>query len=138
MPPLAEVWRFYLRRFALDHWYRFAKQRLHWTLPKLSTPKQCERWSDLMPLMSWELWLAKEIVTDNPLPWHKCAENLSPGRVAQAFAGVLLAIDTPATPPKPRGKSSGWPKGKTRVSRTRYPIVKKGSKKRKKRPQKLA
>jgi hypothetical protein len=86
MPPLAEVWRFYLRRFALDHWYRFAKQRLHWTLPKLSTPKQCERWSDLMPLMSWELWLAKEIVTDNPLPWHKCAENLSPGRVAQANA----------------------------------------------------
>jgi len=138
MPPLAEVWRFYLRRFALDHWYRFAKQRLHWTLPKLSTPKQCERWSDLMPLMSWELWLAREIVTDNPLPWHKSADNLSPGRVAQAFAGVLLAIDTPATPPKPRGKSSGWPKGKTRASRTRYPIVKKGSKKRKKRPQKSA
>lgn len=25
MPPLAEVWRFYLRRFALDHWYRFAR-----------------------------------------------------------------------------------------------------------------
>ncbi len=38
MPPLTEVWRFYLRRFAVDHWYRFAKQRLHWTLPKLSTP----------------------------------------------------------------------------------------------------
>ena len=43
MPPLAEVWRLYLRRFAVDHWYRFIKQRLHWTLPKLSTPKQCER-----------------------------------------------------------------------------------------------
>ena len=138
MPPLTEVWRFYLRRFAVDHWYRFAKQRLHWTLPKLSTPKQCERWSDLMPLMSWELWLAREIVTDSPLPWHRSTDNLSPGRVAQAFAGVLLAIDTPATPPKPRGKSSGWPKGKTRASRTRYPIVKKGSKKRKKRPQKSA
>jgi hypothetical protein len=138
MPPLTEVWRFYLRRFAVDHWYRFAKQRLHWTLPKLNTPKQCERWSDLMPLMSWELWLAREIVTDSPLPWHSSTDNLSPGRVAQAFAGVLLAIDTPATPPKPRGKSSGWPKGKTRASRTRYPIVKKGPKKRKKRPQKSA
>jgi hypothetical protein len=43
MPPLTEVCRLYLRRFAIDHWYRFAKQRLHWTLPKLSTPKQCER-----------------------------------------------------------------------------------------------
>ncbi len=47
IPPLAEVWRLYLRRFAVDHWYRFIKQRLHWTLPKLSTPKQCERWSDV-------------------------------------------------------------------------------------------
>jgi len=35
---------------------RFIKQRLHWTLPKLATPQQCDRWSDLMPLMTWELW----------------------------------------------------------------------------------
>jgi hypothetical protein len=137
MPPLSQVWQFYLRRFALDHWYRFAKQRLHWTLPKLSTPKQCERWSDLMPLISWELWLAREIVCDNPLPWHKPANKLTPGRVAQSFAGVLLAIDTPASPPKPRGKSSGWPTGKPRASRTRYPLVKKGSNPGKKRPRKL-
>ena len=138
LPPLSEVWRFYLRRFALDHWYRFAKQRLHWTLPKLSTPKQCERWSDLMPLLTWELWLAREIVCDNPLPWHNKSDKLAPGRVAQAFAGVLLAIDTPASPPKPRGKSSGWPKGKPRASRSRYPIVKKGSTRGKKRRRKLA
>ena len=45
--------RQYLRRFAIDHWYRFAKQRLHWTLPKLGTREQCERWSDLMPLLTW-------------------------------------------------------------------------------------
>ena len=67
MPPLSEVWRLYLRRFAVDHWYRFIKQRLHWTLPKLSTKQQCERWSDLMPMLSWELWLAREIVADKPL-----------------------------------------------------------------------
>lgn len=59
MPPLSEIWRLYLRRFAVEHWYRFLKQRLHWTVPKLSTPKQCERWSDLMPLITWELWLAR-------------------------------------------------------------------------------
>ena len=83
------------KRFGVDHWYRFAKQRLHWTLPKLSTPKQCERWSDLMPLMSWELWLARDIVADNPLPWQKSIPKLTPGRVAQAFAGILAAIATP-------------------------------------------
>jgi hypothetical protein len=62
MPPLSEVWLLYLRRFTVDHWYRFLKQRLHWTLPKLSTPKQCERWSDLMPMITWELWLARDKV----------------------------------------------------------------------------
>lgn len=138
MPSLSEAWYFYLRRFAIDHWYRFAKQRLHWTLPKLSTPKQCERWSDLMPLMSWELWLAREIVSDHPLPWQKSCASLTPGRVAQGFAGVLAAIGTPACVPKPRGKSSGWPQGTPRASKPRYPIVKKGSLKRKKRRKKSA
>ena len=33
IPPVDEVWRFYLRRFAIDHWYRFLKQRLHWEHP---------------------------------------------------------------------------------------------------------
>lgn len=123
MPPLAEVWRLYLRRFAVDHWYRFLKQRLHWTLPKLSTPKQCERWSDLMPLMTWELWLARDIVADNPLPWQNSTLKLTPGRVAQAIGGVLSVIGTPAQPPKLRGKSPGWNPGQPRTSKTRYPVA---------------
>ena len=132
MLPLNEVWRLYLRRFAIDHWYRFAKQRLHWTLPKLSSPKQCERWSDLMPLITWELWLARAVVADNPLPWQKSMAKLTPGRVAQSMGGVLAAIGTPAVPPKPRGKSPGWPQGKPRSTKPRCPIVKKGTSKRKK------
>ncbi|MHC5747297.1 MAG: NF041680 family putative transposase [Nostoc sp.] len=127
MPPLEEVWRLYLRRFTIDHWYRFLKQRLHWTVPKLSTPKQCERWSDLMPLMTWELWLARDIVADNPLPWQKPLEKLTPGRVAQAMGGVFAVIGTPAQPPKPRGKSPGWKTDQPRNRRIRYPIVKKAT-----------
>lgn len=126
MPPLSEIWQLYLRRFGVDHWYRLAKQRLHWTLPKFSTPKQCERWSDLMPMITWELWLAREIVKDRPLPWQKSLTKLTPGRVAQAMPGVLAAIGTPACFPKLRGKSPGWPTGQERLPRTRYPIVKKG------------
>ncbi|AUB39085.1 IS4 transposase [Nostoc flagelliforme CCNUN1] len=34
MPELSQIWRQYLRRFVIDHWYRFIKQRLHWTLPE--------------------------------------------------------------------------------------------------------
>jgi len=127
MPQLCTLWQLYLRRFAVDHWYRFAKQRLHWTLPKLSTPEQCERWSDLLPLMSWQLWLARDIVTDNPLPWQKPQAKLTPGRVAQAMGGVLSVIGTPAVPPKPRGKSPGWTPGNPRARRIRYPTVKKST-----------
>ncbi|MEG4990250.1 hypothetical protein QUB08_31695, partial [Microcoleus sp. BR0-C5] len=36
---LEVVWIDYLRRFAIEHWYRLAKQTLHWTLPHLSTKR---------------------------------------------------------------------------------------------------
>ncbi len=124
---LEEIWQVYRRRFGVDHWNRFAKQRLHWTLPELATTEATQRWSDLMPLLTWQLWLARLAVTDNPLPWQKPqpASSLTPGRVAESFATILAVIGTPAPDPKPRGKSPGWPKGKKRAPRTRYPIVKK-------------
>lgn len=61
-PVLRTIWQRYLRRFTIDHWYRFAKQRLHWTRPQLSTPEQSQQWSDLMPLLTWQLWLARSQV----------------------------------------------------------------------------
>lgn len=133
-PPVEEWWRVYGRRFALEHWYRFAKQRLHWTTPQLATPGQCERWSDLMPLVMWELGLAKGVAADRPLPWQKpqSVGNLTPGRVAQGMGGVIATIGTPTCVPKPRGKSPGWPLGKARTCRERQPVLKKGKKEAKK------
>jgi len=52
-------------------------QRLHWTLPHFGTTALVERWSDLMPLMSWQLWLARGIVKDNPLPWQQFQTKLT-------------------------------------------------------------
>ncbi|MDF5731219.1 MAG: hypothetical protein PUP92_25265 [Rhizonema sp. PD38] len=138
IPELSQIWRQYLRRFAVDHWYRFAKQRLHWTLPKLGTREQCERWSDLMPLLTWQLWLARAQVNDCPLPWQKSVTNLTPGRVAQSMGGVFAAIGTPAQPPKSRGKSPGWPTGQPRPRKIRCPIVKKGTARPKKQHSKSA
>jgi len=132
MPPLQEIWRIYLRRFALEHWYRFAKQRLHWTQPQLSSTQATERWSLLVVLMTWQLWLARRECIDSPLPWQAAQDKLAPGRVAQAFAGILAAIGTPAQAPKPRGKSPGRALGQRPVPRTRYPTVKKRVSKRKK------
>lgn len=71
------------------------------------------------------MWLARDIVADNPLPWQKSIDKLTPGRVAQAMGGILAVIATPADAPKPRGKSPGWTPGKSRLRRIRCPIVKK-------------
>lgn len=132
MPPVEQLWLKYLRRFAIEHWYRFAKQRLHWTLPQLGTTQAGERWSDLMPLLTWQLWLARQACIDSPLPWQSPQDKLSPGRVAQAFPVILAAIGTPAQAPKPRGKSPGRAQGHQPSPRLRYPTVKKHASKRKK------
>ena len=78
-----------------------------------------------MPLMSWQLWLANDIVVETRLPWQSATLNLSPGRVAQSMFSVLVEIGTPARSPKPRGKSPGWTRGNTRTKPPRYPTVKK-------------
>jgi hypothetical protein len=151
--PLEFVWSQYAIRFGVDHWYRLAKQRLHWNTPSFGTPQQCQKWSHLIPLMTWQLWLAKPLVEDHRLPWQKPQSNLTPERVAQSLFSLLPIIGTPAVVPKTRGKSPGWQKGqkrmlrllgfpqkasstKERKKRKTYPVVKKRvscHKKRKKR-----
>ena len=127
---MEEWWRLYGRRFALDHWYRFAKQRLHWTTPHLGAPQQCEVWSELMPLVSWELWLSRGVVSDHSLPWQKSQPptSLTPGRVAAGMGGVIASLGTPTCVPKRRGNSPGWPTGRPRKAKERAPVLKKPKK----------
>jgi hypothetical protein len=85
-----------------------------------------------MPLLTWQLWLARTECSDHPLPWQSPQEALAPGRVAQAFASILAVIGTPAVAPKPRGQSPGRAKGEHPPARPQYPTVKKRASKRKK------
>jgi len=39
MLPLNEVWRLYLRRFAIDHWYRFAFATTALDIAQIKQPK---------------------------------------------------------------------------------------------------
>ncbi len=138
LPSLDSLWQLYLRRFAIEHWYRFLKQRLHWCLPHLGSAAQTQAWSTLMPLMSWQLWLDRSESPDQPLPWQKPLSNQTPGRVANAFANILIRIGSPANEPKPRGKSPGWPTGRARTPRPRFPTVKKSYSKPKPMPDRTA
>jgi hypothetical protein len=58
-PDLTVVWRAYVHRFDLEHTYRFCKQTLNWTTPRVRTPQQADRWTWLVVLADTQLRLAR-------------------------------------------------------------------------------
>ncbi|MBC7972926.1 MAG: hypothetical protein H7Z11_22850 [Verrucomicrobia bacterium] len=119
LPPLETLWLKDCQRFALEHWYCLSQQRLDWTQPQCRSVQARERWSDLMPWLGGQLWLAREDGSDHPLPWQSPQDALSPGRVAQAFATILVAIGAPACAPRRRGQAPGRATGQQPFPRTR-------------------
>ena len=125
-PDLAVIWRASTRRFDLEHPFRFLKQTLNWTLPRLRHPEQADRWTWLVVVAYTQLRLARTLVADLRLPWERRLEEsrLTPCRVRRAFSSLVPALGTPAKPPKPCGRSPGRPKGRRSGRITRYPAVK--------------
>ena len=66
-------------------------------------------------------------VADLQLPWEKpCAPHqLTPGRVRRRFRAAHAAVGTPASDPKPCGRSPGRPTGTPRGPTPRHPALKK-------------
>jgi hypothetical protein len=126
-PDLDLVWRAYIRRFDLEHTVRFAKQHLGWTTPRVRTPAQADRWTWLVLAAYTQLRLAKTVVADQRLPWERPRPpgQLSPYRVRRGFPRLLCALGSPASAPKPCGRSPGRPRGRRTGPATRYPAVKK-------------
>ena len=126
--PVTDLWCAYQHRWPVEPGTRFRKQYLAWTLPRFQEPDACDRWTLLVTLAQWQLFLARELVKDRPLPWQPVQEKPTPERVLQGLGGLFSQIDTPARPAQPRGKSPGWPKGRLRTRRARHRIVKKTQK----------
>ena len=125
---LVDLWYWYQCRWPVEPSIRFRKQYLYWTLPCFQTPERCDRWTMLVTLAQWQLFLARELVRDQPLPWQPAQEKLTPERVLQGLGGLFRQIDTPTTPPQARGKSPGWPKGRSRARPERHRVIKKTKK----------
>jgi hypothetical protein len=132
----ATLWRAYQLRWGVEPSIRTRKQQLHWTLPAFQHLEASERWSMLVSLAQWMLYLARPLVQDQPLPWQAPQPLPTPGRVQRGFGVLLAPIGTPALPPKVRGKSVGWPRGRKRSRPERHAVVKKttASRKKKKKP----
>jgi hypothetical protein len=126
-PNLGLLWRSYVRRFDLEHTFRFLKQSMGWTTPRVRHPEQADRWTWLVVAAFTQLRLARECVADLRLPWERRYDTarLTPVRVHRAVSALLAHLGTPAEPPKPCGRSPGRPKGSLSGRAKRYPALKK-------------
>lgn len=125
-PDLTKVWQAYMARFAIEHTFRFFKQTLKWTTPKLRRPEAADRWTWLLLLAYVQLRLARDQVADLRLPWQRPLppERQTPARVRRSFSQLLPHLGSPASVPKPCGRSPGRPLGQRSPPAQRFPAVK--------------
>lgn len=125
---LRTLQRWYQRRFAVEHAFRFLKQSLGWTRIRPRSPLTADRWSWLLAAGLWQVWLARAWVADHRLPWERSPRGSvpSPGRVRRGFAGLVGRLGTPARPPRGRGKSPGRRLGQSPGPAPRCPVQRRG------------
>ena len=107
------LWQAFLRRFDLEHTFRFFKQVLGWDAPLLRDPAAADRWTWLIIACYAQLRLARALAADLRLPWQQPQppDTMTPARVRRGFRRVRNTVSTPAAPPKPGKPGPGRPKG---------------------------
>jgi hypothetical protein len=113
------IWTAWLRRFDLEHTFRFLKQTLGWTTPRPRTPAQADTWTWMVIAAVTPLGLARTLVADLRLPWEAPAEpgKLTPARVRRGFRNLRPDLGCPARAPKPSRPGPGRPKGRRNTRR---------------------
>ncbi|MCY1145709.1 transposase [Actinoplanes sp. Pm04-4] len=103
---LNRVWRAYLRRFDIEHTFRFAKQSLGWTTPKLRSPEQADRWTWLSsPRSPSYAWPARWSAITGCPGSHRNQHTPSP----QAASGRVSAIYYHRSAPRPATRNPPGP-----------------------------
>jgi hypothetical protein len=127
VPPDPRVlWRAYVHRFDVEHTLRFCKERLGWDRARVRTPEQMDHWTWVVLAAYTQLRLARRLVADRRLPWERPRPTgqLTPWRVLRSFGDLLGLLGTPASAPKPCGRSPGRPKGSRSGPAPRFPALK--------------
>jgi len=120
---IAQIALGYARRFGQEHGYRFDKQALLWEKPRLRTPEQFERWSQVVAIVHNHLVLGHDLIKAELRPWENKQRRPTPQQVRRGMNTLLTYLGTPARPPQPRGKSKGRIKGAKVRKATRFPVV---------------
>ena len=87
------AWQAFLRRFDIEHTFRFLKQMLGWTRPRLRDPAAADRWTWIVIACYAQLWLARGLAEDLRLPWQRPAPPAAdPARVRRGFRNIRQAL----------------------------------------------
>ena len=128
---LLAIYHAYQRRYDLEHFFRFGKQKL--LLVDFQTPEteREEAWWQLVQIAYAQLWMARHVAYSLPRPWERNlplmrSQRISPTLVQRDFGRIIRQVGTPAKPPKRRGNSKGRPKGFKLSPRPRHQVVVKG------------
>ena len=130
----ATLWQSYLRRFDLEHAFRFLRQQLGWGRPAIRDPAAADRWTWLLIACHAQLHLARPLAAGTRLPWQRPQgpghpEAMTPGRVRAGFRGARQAVGTPASAAKTTRPGPGRPKGsKNKHKAPRHPVRKRPAK----------
>ena len=128
---LADIADSYFRRFDIEHFFRFSKQKL--LLGSFQTPdvRHEENWWWICMFSYIMLYHARLLANEVRHPWEKKQKKpnsikvLTPSQVQRDYERIIMGIGTPANPPKRRGNSPGRHKGSQVVGRKDCAIVKK-------------
>ncbi len=134
---LQECHQAYGQRYDLEHLFRFGKQKLLMTAYSTPEVHHEENWFQLTLLSYVNLWTARKLATVLPRPWeHYLTQTesvkITPSLVQRDFYRIISSLGTPAHTPKRRGYSPGRIKGEKKGPRTRHQVIKKQSKRNKK------
>ena len=125
-----EAYTSYGRRYDIEHFFRFGKQRLG--LVNFQTPetRHEENWHWVAMLAYNMLYHSRQLAKPTAYPWEKkkveiVASIQRPSQVQRDYKRIIQGIGTPAPIPKPRGKSPGRKPGDKIGERPNSPLVRK-------------
>ena len=117
-----------------EHLFRFVKRHLLFEVAQMGSVEQDERWSTVVGLAYWNLYVSRDIVERSVRPWERykptppVGRPATPSQARRGFGRLLPELGTPASAPQPRGKSPGRPKGYCPQPRKRFEVVYEGKK----------
>ena len=124
---LHDIANAYFARFAVEHFFRFAKGSLGLEAPKTIDVKALDNWHWIVLLAYWSLLLNRDKLR-SCRPWDPKLRRESPiptpGQSLMAWPAIYPTFGEQPPPPKPRGKSPGRRIGFTPTHKPHTPVAK--------------